>query len=176
MTLCKKKFEEYNSCGTACPLTCDNYKNPPGCTKQCVPGCFCRNGYVRNDAGDCVRPSECRRCLGNHEQYTDCGSACPLTCQNYQNPPICTAQCVAGCFCEKGYIRNETGDCVQPRQCHRCSGSNEVFSECGTACPLTCDNYKNPPKFCTKQCVIGCHCEKGYVRNKKGNCVTPCQC
>ncbi|CAL1266710.1 unnamed protein product [Larinioides sclopetarius] len=51
--------EEYQECGSACPSTCENIgKNLP-CTLQCVPGCFCKKGLVRNDQGDCVEPEEC---------------------------------------------------------------------------------------------------------------------
>ena len=45
-------------CGTACPLTCDNYRNPPGCVDECVIGCFCPHGLV--ELGDiCVSPTSC---------------------------------------------------------------------------------------------------------------------
>ncbi len=57
---CKRKNEKYNDCGTACPLTCDNYNDDIACTRQCVQGCFCETGYVRNGDGDCVLPRECK--------------------------------------------------------------------------------------------------------------------
>lgn len=57
-----------------------------------------------------------------------------------------------------------------------CLKNNEVYTTCGTACPLTCDNYNNPPTACTRQCIIGCVCKPGYVKNKAGDCVLPCDC
>ena len=50
--------KEWQECGTACPLTCDNYNTPLVCTLQCVVGCFCPNGKVELD-GACVEPSMC---------------------------------------------------------------------------------------------------------------------
>uniref|UniRef100_A0A1W7R985 Venom protein n=1 Tax=Hadrurus spadix TaxID=141984 RepID=A0A1W7R985_9SCOR len=58
----------------------------------------------------------------------------------------------------------------------RCDSPGEIFQNCGTACPLTCDNYQNPPKYCTRNCVFGCFCKKGLVRNKSGICVSTSEC
>ncbi|KAG4065111.1 hypothetical protein HA402_007508 [Bradysia odoriphaga] len=180
---CTKKFEVFNPCGSACPPTCDNYKNPPACTKQCVPGCYCKEGYVRNDAGNCVLPCDCEpevpRCTKKFEVFNPCGSACPLTCNNYKNPPVCTKKCVPGCYCKEGYVRNAAGNCVLPCDCPqvpRCP-NNEVYTECGSACFSTCRNHLNPPKICTMQCIVGCQCKEGYVRDEiSGKCVLPCDC
>uniref|UniRef100_A0A1V1WBI9 Putative protease inhibitor n=1 Tax=Superstitionia donensis TaxID=311983 RepID=A0A1V1WBI9_9SCOR len=57
-----------------------------------------------------------------------------------------------------------------------CNRPGEEFRRCGTACPLTCDNYRSPPKSCTRQCVIGCACKNGLVKDRNGSCVPPSQC
>ncbi|CAF3152891.1 unnamed protein product [Rotaria sp. Silwood2] len=57
---CQGQNEQYTSCGTACPETCD-YK-PEVCTKQCVAGCFCNPNYVRKDNNTnspCIERNEC---------------------------------------------------------------------------------------------------------------------
>jgi len=60
-------------------------------------------------------------CTLAHESYTDCGTACPLTCENVNNPPMfCTANCVVGCFCDVGYVRAENGSCILPKDCPAC--------------------------------------------------------
>uniref|UniRef100_A0A0M3JBR4 TIL domain-containing protein n=1 Tax=Anisakis simplex TaxID=6269 RepID=A0A0M3JBR4_ANISI len=52
---------------------------------------------------------------------------------------------------------------------------NEEFRECGTACPANCDQMGPIP--CTRQCVRGCFCKKGYVLNRKGGvCVRDTEC
>lgn len=51
--------KQFDTCGTACPLTCDNYRRSPfPCPAVCVTGCFCPQGLVQ--LGDtCVPPSSC---------------------------------------------------------------------------------------------------------------------
>ncbi|CAF1421723.1 unnamed protein product [Adineta ricciae] len=64
------------------------------------------------------------RCLHKHEKYNSCGTACPLNCEdvlssNLQKP--CTLQCVAGCYCEKGYVRktdDKNSPCVKMEDCY----------------------------------------------------------
>ncbi|GFQ81131.1 papilin [Trichonephila clavata] len=52
--------QHFDSCGTDCPLTCDNYETPPIiCNLMCVARCFCDDGYVENSLGECVRPEDC---------------------------------------------------------------------------------------------------------------------
>nr|XP_042897682.1 actinia tenebrosa protease inhibitors-like [Parasteatoda tepidariorum] len=53
--------------------------------------------------------------------------------------------------------------------------ANSHYTTCGTACPLTCENYLNPPKICILVCKIGCKCDEGYVL-KDGSCVLPEHC
>ena len=50
--------KEWQECGTACPLTCDNYNTPLACTEQCVEGCFCPEGTVLHEE-ECVAISDC---------------------------------------------------------------------------------------------------------------------
>nr|QRN45218.1 zonadhesin-like 1 [Tineola bisselliella] len=178
------KNEKYNRCGSACPLTCAG--PPPGpCTKQCVPGCFCEEGYIRDDNGDCIPVNECppREC-GKHEEWQDCGTACPKTCDNYDDTcgSACTLQCVRGCFCKKGYVRSPSGLCVKPKNCPQrvCQKPNEHFDLCPPTCPpgdgcnLMWSKYD-----CTNAsecCRPSCRCDSGYFRNHLGFCITGKQC
>ena len=50
--------EEFKFCGTACEPTCEN-PGPRPCTRQCVQGCQCRNGFYRNSRNQCVPLNKC---------------------------------------------------------------------------------------------------------------------
>lgn len=155
---------------------------------------------MRNSKGLCVLPEQCRRvqnpnslstdnllfrktfeCNAPNEEYNECGSSCPDTCENFGVPRFCTAVCVEGCFCKPGYVRDSKSaekSCILPEQCTNppvCNREREFYNHCGTVCPLTCDNYQNPPG-CPKICKSGCFCEEGYVRDENWNCVKPETC
>uniref|UniRef100_A0A7R9ZD63 TIL domain-containing protein n=1 Tax=Pseudictyota dubia TaxID=2749911 RepID=A0A7R9ZD63_9STRA len=52
--------EVYQTCGTACPATCSTKDAIRPCIAMCVQGCFCEDGYVRDDDTDaCVRSEDC---------------------------------------------------------------------------------------------------------------------
>ncbi|XP_023239397.1 mucin-6-like [Centruroides sculpturatus] len=139
-------------------------------------------------------------CKIDNEIFTGCGSEC-INCENYKNSPeICQEWCSVGCFCMKGFLRASDGKCVEPNNCYtismkavfvifalvvavsaqftkqECQLEHEEFVTCGTACPITCANYNNPPTVCTLQCIIGCFCEKGYYRASDGSCVLKEDC
>ncbi|OJJ75250.1 hypothetical protein ASPBRDRAFT_480797 [Aspergillus brasiliensis CBS 101740] len=50
--------QEWVNCGSTCPPSCSINPDRP-CTLQCVIGCQCIEGYVLNDAGYCVLPTNC---------------------------------------------------------------------------------------------------------------------
>ena len=159
--------QEYQECGTPCPRTCDNYQLDFACELSCFPGCYCPNDTVLHE-GECIDSSLCpgtsmsgllasplslspslplsnfplfislshsnftHSCTSTHHTYftflfssatcsggkewQDCGTACPLTCDNYNTTIICTTQCVSGCFCPQGMV-DHNGECIAPSDC-----------------------------------------------------------
>ncbi|XP_048005706.1 von Willebrand factor-like isoform X2 [Leguminivora glycinivorella] len=173
------KGEVRNTCGSACPPTCENKDEPPICTSQCVDGCFCAKGTYRNKKGkctaDCSPPIKCKA----NEVYNPCRITCPpQTCDSTYTTYDCrnATKCEPGCDCISEYLRNGTAKdlCIPSRLCPPPCPKGEYHDTCGTACPITCKNIENPPKTCTRQCVDACYCNRGTYRNKKGKCVKDC--
>jgi hypothetical protein len=130
--------EVFHTCGTACPATCANPNPSPVCTKNCVIGCFCKEGYLKNEMGVCVPAADCKatpvktegKCASDREMFVeDCGSQmdCVATCTtplSYmihgvpQIPKKCQqTKCAASCVCKFPYYRNSAGQCVERQAC-----------------------------------------------------------
>ncbi|KAM4608113.1 hemocytin-like [Discoglossus pictus] len=176
---------EYKECATKCPVTCNNYHNEPGvCTADCnINHCVCKEGFVlrSDDSTTCVEVSECPACPENRE-YKECATNCPVTCNNYGNQPIaCDRGCnVNHCVCKEGFVlfAYDSTTCVEVSKCQDCPDNMEN-TECATLCPLTCNNYQNPPKDCPKACKLNhCVCKKGFVllTEDSNTCVEVSKC
>ncbi|XP_037944089.1 chymotrypsin inhibitor-like [Teleopsis dalmanni] len=50
--------EEFSRCGSVCPETC-NSESHRDCTKQCIVGCFCKDGFVKGNDEKCIPKSSC---------------------------------------------------------------------------------------------------------------------
>ncbi|XP_077552733.1 chymotrypsin-elastase inhibitor ixodidin-like [Haemaphysalis longicornis] len=58
-------------------------------------------------------------------------------------------------------------------QGHRC-GPNKIYYKCGRACPRVCQ--QPPPDRCSPDCVAGCFCKRGFIRDKNDECITERKC
>lgn len=57
-------------------------------------------------------------CEESGGEWSDCASACPATCDNFNNPPLfCIQLCVVGCVCPSGTVLNDAGQCVATTDC-----------------------------------------------------------
>ncbi|GFQ77865.1 mucin-19 [Trichonephila clavata] len=162
--------------------------------EECIPGCDCLPGYLRNDYGECIPRELCPLpeeenypvCPPN-EHFDECFAHCQKNCGNLNQNIICPAVCISGCICNKGLVRGPDNRCVRPEKCpvrptkgpslvpKRCK-ANEEYSLCDAHCQRNCSNYKLPVLTCTKICAPGCVCKKGLVRGPKGDCISPRAC
>uniref|UniRef100_A0A915PXJ0 TIL domain-containing protein n=1 Tax=Setaria digitata TaxID=48799 RepID=A0A915PXJ0_9BILA len=178
-------LEEFNECGSSCEETCDNFIGPMICSQECVEGCFCKQGFIRETKnGCCILPELCRfkkrsNFCGPNQEYRECGTACPKTCNGI--PEDCTQRCVAGCFCKDGYVL-DIDRCIPESDCQafnkiaalKVCGENEVYRKCGNPCREICGEREATE---CSGCIEGCFCKLGYVlEEKSGACVKPEDC
>ncbi|XP_055944337.1 carboxypeptidase inhibitor SmCI-like [Argiope bruennichi] len=171
---------QYESCGTLCPLTCENYENPPqACAAVCVQGCQCKKGFVRTENGGCVKPEECpgtgNPTLRDCDKLPETGPCKAYVPRYYYDrfTDTCSLFIYGGCGGNKNNFKTEE-ECYQ--KCRVQCEENAHYEDCGTACPLTCENYNNPPEFCPAICLSGCQCDEGFVQTESGRCVKPEDC
>jgi hypothetical protein len=117
--------EVYRTC-SSCDQTCRDIRsgNPILCHTGCrPPRCQCKPGFVRSDAGRCVRPKQCKtkRGCGKNAELKGCG-ACDTSCaQALKNDPArCILSCrPPACGCKANFYRNKRNHCVSLKQCLR---------------------------------------------------------
>ncbi|GFS64084.1 zonadhesin, partial [Nephila pilipes] len=110
-----------NEVSSTCVIPCNDCQTKGKCNfLVCNKGCDCKKGFYRSYGGICIPENACppsNQSCGKREVYKTCGSACPPTCSNRGKNQICTLQCVTGCFCQEGLVRNDRGECVNPKDC-----------------------------------------------------------
>lgn len=139
----------FKKCGNIqCENTCDEPDRHKSCTPflDCEPGCYCLEGFVRNDKFECVPRDHCGiiseiywikkkknkhsnysyfsvsypKCHKPNEVYSMCdNNECQKTCNDIHNrhPKSCHYICIPGCVCDKGFIRNEENECIPEKYC-----------------------------------------------------------
>ena len=145
---------------------------------------MCKEGTVRDmTTGKCVEASQCGKCSGVNEEWSECGNQCrEPTCGDDKIGKKCPTACERRCQCKQGYVRNNYGECITLEMCPfgaRCE-SNEYWNQCGSAChepdceyPLgySKDKCGTTPQVCTPRC----ECKTGFVR-RYGKCVRATDC
>nr|WHN38850.1 Zon4A-L [Andraca theae] len=181
-------------CGVNCGKHCSDYLGSPlACPKICkVNGCDCNEGYYFDDnTKKCVLPEKCSPVCKINEVYSNCiNGGCEVkSCYQLGKPipcePIDPKKCIEGCLCKEGYLRADNGICVPEKECkYQCRKPHQVYDSCPSSCPPdTCESigkiYECPFISTNKslqQCEPNCVCEKGYYKNKIGECISKADC
>ncbi|GFQ88599.1 zonadhesin, partial [Trichonephila clavata] len=113
-----------------------------------------------------------------HEHWVLCEAHCQKNCTNYKQNLPCNKRCVAGCVCDRGYVRGINGKCILEEKCpmetEKCP-EHEHWDRCLAHCQRNCSNYdKHIP--CTMACFPGCVCDEGHVRGPNGKCILKEKC
>ncbi|CAK1603936.1 unnamed protein product [Parnassius mnemosyne] len=192
VTMCIKPNEELK-CVKSCPpeKTCQNCDIQFNCidnaTEVCKNKCICKEGFYRNDKGDCVTREMCEnmKCPRENESL-QCVRSCPpvRTCENRHKRYHClinqTEPCNYECVCDNGFYRNTDGFCVTSELCDKkCTGPYEIYEPKKKKCP---------PEICSSivsryACDLkekgqpGCVCKSGFLRmNLTSTCMPMKQC
>ncbi|XP_073846945.1 serine protease inhibitor swm-1-like [Musca autumnalis] len=153
--------EQYTACGSVC-RTCE-YRNRMMCPLMCFMGCECKEGLLRNSAGECVAPEDCYHV-----------SSFPISCsERFKGEKKLLAKMskflIFFALVAVFAVAAVQSFPFEPIEC----GVNEEYTTCGTVC-RTCE-YRNSI-ICPMSCIIGCICKQGLLRNSAGECVVPEQC
>ncbi|XP_072283065.1 chymotrypsin inhibitor-like [Pyxicephalus adspersus] len=64
------------------------------------------------------------------------------------------------------------------REGKKCQFPNQVWNDCGSACPMNCQRLRHDDGVCTMNCVPGCYCVSPYIfkSGTSGPCTLPTNC
>jgi hypothetical protein len=166
---------EFDDCGSVCAPTCARPKVTQICPELCITGCFCKEGFLKNFDGECVRRQECgvphppiqKPTLVAAESIFEpmpgpIIEPIPMSMDEVRKPII-----------EPVPMSNERRKRQLVIPSPLCP-QHEVLNMCGPVKQPTCENPE--PSMHAEECVIGCFCEKGYLRNKQDLCVPATKC
>lgn len=149
---------------TQCPCIFQGRDYPPGYTTlQGSEICVCTDGKFKCSKitfTDGASIKKVQPLCDDNAVYTECISNCPLTCENQNNPPVCSnANCQKGCECLPGFVLDD-GKCVNASMCpcHHAGKSyfegEKYIQDCNECtcigrkwqcdqkpCPSTCSSY-----------------------------------
>ncbi|XP_037524475.1 zonadhesin [Rhipicephalus sanguineus] len=127
---CKEKpFQDFNHCGSKCPLTCGK-PIPKECSTECVSGCSCSPGSVLHpsDNKTCVPGYLCPPQCPRFSSFQVCTPVCEATCDQPE-PRECRTKCHSGkCVCLPRFVKvvwKEQDYCVPPFACPNEEGMGE---------------------------------------------------
>ncbi|XP_006822488.2 LOW QUALITY PROTEIN: uncharacterized protein LOC100375545 [Saccoglossus kowalevskii] len=144
----------YTECGSACQVTADTLREGIECNDQsCVPGCRCPEMFVEKD-GECVYLADLP-CERNGEMF-EAGREIPHGC--------------GSCTCI-----NAAWECVDIECPAVECGNHEVYTDCKSVCPATCENMQINEGCSSALCEAGCECANGFVHDGE-KCVRPSRC
>ncbi|PIK39863.1 putative SCO-spondin-like [Apostichopus japonicus] len=162
--------------------------------------------WSQSDPGEpCDHPAETVPCEGDNSLLETVQSLCSIpstaaefhACHDKVDPNLFYKQCVhdlcqfsdsedelmeALCVAMETYAR----ECARQKValdwrnedfCPKTCGDVQLYSECGTLCPPTCNaqNSDELQRHCNSECISGCQCPPGTVLDD-GRCLTVEQC
>jgi hypothetical protein len=104
----------------------------------------------------------CTPDCGENMEYKACGDACVPTCSD-QDGENCGAlgPCTEGCFCKDGFVYDQNGNCIEPKECGCKVPGEDIYIQVGES-------------YITEGCDEKCACleEGGDLECTKHECPT----
>jgi len=164
--------EEYRTCGPSCTPTCAMPFPKPWCSLRCFSGCYCKEGYLKNEEGKCIPATKCKLPEGMslesiplHRVTLKPQASGPIHIPLYKDITKPKASGPVSIPLQK-----------VPLTPH-CPNENEEFHACGVQmdCLASC-KPPTSPKCMERKCTPGCVCREPFVRHEDGRCVEKNQC
>ncbi|XP_071838865.1 IgGFc-binding protein-like isoform X2 [Apostichopus japonicus] len=123
-------------------------------------------------------------------EYTDCGTACPPSCENPDGPVECAETCIETCQCPEGQVLDGE-KCVFDYNCgcklqngvYISQGDVYTYDDCSLRCTCVDGEEKCEAYGCrgTEECKVvggerGCFCKEGLKFNGQECSDEPCSC
>ncbi|XP_022108235.1 SCO-spondin-like [Acanthaster planci] len=145
--------EVYKICGSNCVSSCGDISSDQFCQEECVEGCQCPEGRIRDvGSGQCVPVEDC---------------SCEVDGVVYGSRQSWRRGCNE-CYCSAGTYRCTEKDCTAYESC--ADGMEWLLCQ---ECERTCQNAYLP---CVQTiCTPGCGCPEGKVLHK-GTCIQVEEC
>jgi len=185
--------EEYRTCGSACVPTCDMPIAKPWCTRQCSVGCYCKEGYLRNEQNVCVPATKCKPVVAFAADPAPINIPLQKVDPHSRSGPGPFLPLGPGPVIfptHKPFIPLGPGPVILP---HTAPSSiniplqkvpiaplcpkGELYNTCGYQldCLASC-KIQTTPKCLERLCTPGCVCQKPFLRHEDGRCVDKTEC
>lgn len=118
----------FESCGSACPATCQDPDAPSKCKTSCVEACTCNDGFLRS-GNKCVPKGQCGcMYIGN---YVEAGAS-------FWGDESCTQliKCSAG-----GILSGQDTSCPLGKQCQVVKGIRDCYNVTYATCMVSGDPH-----------------------------------
>ncbi|XP_071530009.1 uncharacterized protein [Panulirus ornatus] len=161
--------QKYQVCGNSCSHSCLDLATNPDCSRKCVEGCNCLEGFSLDGDGICVPITECP-CVYDAKEYK---AGYEMMQQQADNSYLVCECFNAGWNCWEPRD-NETVTIPPQVDCRQ--EEHEVYIDCLPEEENTCQTMHLRP-VASDLCRPGCVCASGYVRDSDtGMCIRHNQC
>jgi len=175
----------YMTCGPLCPQSCFERDDYDGCIVDsgCIDGCFCPNGQIMDNNGQCIEPERCP-CLYNDNIYPQnsrimmikndsCHHECE--CQNgsficNENETTTTTTCITTNCTSQQFTCQSDGQCIPLNwKCDGIKDCQDNSDELNIDCQNQCLNKTKIFQCSNEQCIDIIHRCDGLLDCRNGN-------